>query len=289
MKHTILIAVRAAAFAALTILLGITLHAQNGYNFTTIDFPGGTSTQGRGINLHGDVVGVYNDPATGLWRGFLLSRGSYTKIDFPGAAHTYPRGINKRKDIAGFFVDSDGVFHGFLLNSGGYTQIDVPGSLSTAVRAIADNGSITGDTFLDNISQCFVLKGNGIYSTFSFPGQNENGCVGISKRGDVLGFYSNGMDFTFIRRLGRFTSINIPGTYYSQDPLGMNDLDQVVGMYTDFNGITHGYMADIATFTNVDLPGAELTAARGINVNGVIVGNYTASGVAHGFVATPSE
>lgn len=288
MKHMILIALRAVEFAVLTILLGIALHAQNRYNFTTIDFPGGTSTQVRGINQHGDVVGVYSDPVTGLYRGFLLSDGSYTEIDYPGAAHTFPRGINKKKEVAGFFTDSNGVFHGFLLNSGGYTQIDVPGSVSTAVRAIADNGLMTGDTLLDNVNQCFVLNGNGIYSTFSFPGQNAHTCVGISKRGDVLGFYSNGSDFTFVRRLGQFTSISIQrGT--SQVPIGMNDLDQVVGMYTDRNGITHGYMADIGKVTNIAPPGASYSAARGINVKGVIVGNYTASGVAHGFVATPSQ
>jgi hypothetical protein len=62
----------------------------------------------------------------------------------------------------------------------------------------------------------------------------------------------------------------------------MNDLDQVVG------GNGNGYMADIGTITIVNPPGASSAAARGINVKGVIVGNYTASGIAHGFVATPS-
>jgi hypothetical protein len=269
---------RAAEFTVLTIMLGIALHAQNGYNFTTINFPGGTSTQGRGINQQGDVVGIYTDHATGLTRGFRLSGGSYFKIDYPGAAQTFPRGINKNKETAGFFIDSNGVFHGFLLNSGGFKQIDVPGSLGTAVRAINDNGSVVGDTSFDNITyQCFVLK-NGIYSTFSFPGQNVNTCVGISTRGDVLGLYSNSGNFTFVRRLGRFTSISFSG-----NPLGMNDLDQVVGSVGN-----SGYMADIGTVKTVSPPGASSAAARGVNVGGVIVGSYIASGIGHGFVATPS-
>ena len=267
---------RAAEFTVLTVILGIALQAQNGYNFTTIDFPGGNSTQGRGINQQGDVVGIYTDPGTGLIRGFRLSGGTYSKIDFPGAAQTFPRGINKKKDIVGFFIDSNGVFHGFLLNSGGFHQIDVPGSLGGTVRAIADNGLMVGDTPFDNITfECFVLK-NGIYSTFSFPGQNVNFCEGISKRGDVLGAYTNGSDFTFVRRLGRFTLISVP------NPIGMNDLDQVVG-----GSGGSGYMADIGTVTIVNPPGATSAVARGINVKGVIVGNYTASGVAHGFIATP--
>jgi hypothetical protein len=269
----------AAEFTVLTIILSIALHAQNGYNFTTINFPGGTSTQARGINQQGDVVGIYTDHATGLTRGFRLSGGSYFKIDYPGAAQTFPRGINKNREIAGYFIDGNGVFHGFLLNSGSFKQIDVPGSLGTAVRAITDNGSVVGDTSFDNITnQCFVLK-NGIYSTFSFPGQNVNTCVGISTRGDVLGYYSNSGNFTFVRRLGRFTLIRVSGT-----PLGMNDLDQVVGSVG--NG---GYVADIGTVTIVNPPGASSAAARGINVGGVIVGSYIASGIAHGFVATPSH
>jgi len=266
---------RAAEFGILTIILGIALYAQNGYNFTTIDFPGGISTQGRGINAQGDIVGVYADPSTGLFHGFRLSASRYSKIDFPGAVQTYPRSINKKRDIVGFFVDASGVFHGFLLNSGGFHQIDVPGSLGTAVRAITDNGLVVGDTTFDNISnECFVLK-KGMYDTFSFPGQTVNTCVGISRRGDVLGYYSTDSDFGFLRRLGRFTPLNVPG-----DPIGMNDLNQVVGIT--------GYMADIATVTPVKPPGAISTAARGINAGGVIVGNYLdASEVAHGFIATP--
>ena len=267
---------RAAEFTVLTIILGIALHAQNGYNFTTIDFPGGTSTQGRGINQQGDVVGIYTDSGTGLIRGFRLSGGSYSKIDFPGTVQTYPRGIDKKGDVVGFLIDASGVFHGFLLNSGGFHQIDVPGSLGTAVRAITDTGLIVGDTTFDNATfECFVLK-NGNYSTFSFPGQNANFCVGISRRGDVLG--GNGNGFNFVRRLGRFTSIAVP------NPIGMNDLDQVVG-----GSGGKGYMADIGSVTIVDPPGADSSVARGINLKGVIVGNYTASGVAHGFIATPTQ
>lgn len=243
-----------------------------------IDFPGGNSTQARGINQQGDVVGIYSDPNTGLWRGFQLSGGSYSKIDVPGASQTYPRGINKKGDVVGFFADSGGASHGFLFNSGGFHQIDVPGSLQTAARAITDNGLIVGDTTFDNITnQCFVLK-KGVYSTFGLSGHDLNACVGISKRGDVVGYYTNGpTNYTFVRRLERLTLFTYAGA-----PLGMNDLDQVVGSVD-----TRGYFADIGTVIPDNPPGTSDAAARGINVKGVIVGNYTASGVGHGFIATP--
>jgi uncharacterized membrane protein len=190
------------------------------------------------------------------------------------------------RNIVGFFADSSGVFHGFLLDSGGSHQLDVPGSFGTTARAITDNGLIVGDYSPDNITTaCYVLNG-GTFSTFSFPGQSLNACTGISRRGDVLGYYTTTTDFSFIRRLGRFTLIGVPGAIF-QDPLGMNDLDQVVGTYTDSNGAIHGYLADIALVTIVDPPGASTTSARGINVKGVIVGNYGVAGVGHGFIATP--
>ena len=61
----------------------------------------------------------------------------------------------------------------------------------------------------------------------------------------------------------------------------------MVGTYTDTHGANHGYMADIASVTIVDPPNASTSAARGINVSGVIVGNYSVAGIGHGFVATP--
>ena len=273
-------------FVLIMILSAISLHAQSSYNFQTIDFPGGSSTQARGINQQGDVVGLYADPSTGLFHGFRLSGKVFSKIDFPGATQTYPRGINATGNIVGFFADSSGIFHGFLLSSAGYRQIDVPGAFSTTARAITDNGMIVGDYSPDNVTiACYVLNG-GSFSTFSFPGETLNTCTGISRRGDVLGYYTTTDDFSFVRRLGRFTPIGVPGAIF-QDPLGMNDLDQVVGLYSDSNGVQHGYMADIALVTNVDPPGASLSTARGINGNGVIVGNYSIAGVGHGFIATP--
>src|SRR5690349_14977120 len=119
-------------FALMTMLMAIPLSAQNqNYSFHNIDFPGGTSTQARGINQQGDIVGIYTDLKTGLIRGFRLSGTTFSTIDFPGATQTYPRGINALRNIVGFFTDSDGIFHGFLLDSAGYHQIDVPGSFAT--------------------------------------------------------------------------------------------------------------------------------------------------------------
>ena len=82
--------------------------------FTTIDFPGASSTDADAINPRGDIVGNYF--IAGVGHGFLLSGGDFTSIDFPAASTTRAFGINPRGDIVGEYDDSAGVTHGFLLS-----------------------------------------------------------------------------------------------------------------------------------------------------------------------------
>ena len=66
------------------------------YRFTHIDVPGSISTQARGINARGDIVGSYED-SEGVSHGFLLRNGAFSVVDFPGAAVTLgARAINAR-------------------------------------------------------------------------------------------------------------------------------------------------------------------------------------------------
>lgn len=262
--------------SALTLLIAASLSAQN-YNYQTIDVPGATSTQARGINNAGDIVGIYSHE-DGLVHGFLLSGGTFTYLDCPGAAQTAPRAINNRGQIVGWIVDNNGAFHGVLIDHTVCHSFDIPGAAATLARSINDQEIIAGD-WNDNVSSwCFVMKHNKV-SSFGFPGQTVNSCTGINNAGYVVGFYQNGSDFGFILRSGQFSALNIAG---DNEPLGMNDLPQVVG------AASNGYMADIAQVTTIVPPGANFAAARGINLKGVIVGSYSLSGINHGFVATPA-
>jgi probable HAF family extracellular repeat protein len=82
--------------------------------FTTVDVPGGVSTQLFGISPTGEIVGGFLD-TNGVTHAFLLSRGMFTTIDAPGAFSTLARGINSRGDIVGVFLDGT-AYHGFLLS-----------------------------------------------------------------------------------------------------------------------------------------------------------------------------
>src|SRR5579875_3598960 len=91
-----------------------------GGRFTTIDYPGASSTFPSMINPRGDIVGAYT--AGGMGHGFLLSDGVYTTIDFPGAtdlpgvpAVTLALAIGPLGDVVRGYR-SAGVSHAFLLS-----------------------------------------------------------------------------------------------------------------------------------------------------------------------------
>jgi probable HAF family extracellular repeat protein len=91
-----------------------------------------------------------------------------------------------------------------------------------------------------------------------------------------------------------YTPINHPGAVFTV-ALGVNDMSngafmnssgqsgQIVGWYSDSTS-THGFLFDgLATWTQIDYPGAQWTNADGISNSGQIVGTYFDSSGYHGF------
>lgn len=69
----------------------------------------------------------------------------------------------------------------------------------------------------------------------------------------------------------------------------INNQGQIVGVFQDFSGVSHGYVTDRvgASPAVIDFPGAAATEAFGINNQGDIVGIYIDNaGVTHGFQMT---
>ena len=82
--------------------------------FTTLDPPGAISSQARGINARGDVVGEYRS-ADNKRHAYLYRKGVFTTIDLPGALSTAARAVNARGDIVGFYGDGT-TLHGFVVS-----------------------------------------------------------------------------------------------------------------------------------------------------------------------------
>ena len=142
------------------------------------------------------------------------------------------------------------------------------------------------------------------YINENFPGSVQTQVTGLNDRGVTVGFWSNtnmgvGKDanFGWVNVDGHFRNVNFP----TNDPaspatdqnLGVNDSDIVVGFYTNGDGTTFGYEYNIATnrfslVTDSSDPSASLTAAA-INNGGDVAGFYSPSStVTDGFLKTRS-
>ena len=97
------------------------------------------------------------------------------------------------------------------------------------------------------------------------------------------------------------TTINYPGST-STAARGINDRGDIVGTYScaaacvnPINGETstaggHGFLLKDGVYSRVDVPGGIATVARGISVQGIIVGHYNVGAVTHGFAcASPCQ
>jgi hypothetical protein len=99
------------------------------YSIQTIDYPGAASTEARGINNHGHVVGRYFASDGGI-HGSFYDGVAFQEIAFPGAYHTDAIGINDQGQIVGTYITStpERQSVGFLFDAGQYTSIYGPGA-----------------------------------------------------------------------------------------------------------------------------------------------------------------
>jgi uncharacterized membrane protein len=191
----------------------------------------------------------------------LLSMGlsaeqRFTTIDFPGTSGAAAFGINARGDIVGNYGPGDA--HGFLLSKGKFTAIDFPGASATAARGINSEGEIVGlyclegpvPTLCNGTGLHGFLLSKGAFTTVDFPGASYTTADGINPKGDIVGDYST--------TVGPCGAVPGPGC--------------------------HGFLFSKGTFTNIDVPGALGTTARGINPEGDIVGFYLNDTGFHGFL-----
>jgi hypothetical protein len=89
------------------------------HTFTTLVYPGSSSTSALGINDKGEVVGVYTvgTSSTPPMHGFTWSRSQgFREVNDPhGVNGTTINGVNDKGDLVGFYVDpSNGFTDGFL-------------------------------------------------------------------------------------------------------------------------------------------------------------------------------
>jgi probable HAF family extracellular repeat protein len=279
-------------------------------------------TQANGINSEGDIVGVFTD-AMSQQHGFLRRAGEFTTIDYPGAVATSANGINPSGHIVGSYtapytpgvsdlVPEDSPFYcpaagsaacikGFLYRDGTFSTVLFPGHRGAIPQRITPQGDIHGclhDFDLGMSMYGAALTRSGELSLMADGGELDDPSQfvpmsmnnGATPGGHtIVGLWDDmGHRRGFKVEKGVFKSYDVPNSTLTAI-WDINPSQQFVGTYVDSTGRRHGFLQlpDGSAPINVDYKGAAATIAFGINPDGVIVGQYTASGVTHGFVAVP--
>ncbi len=265
------------------------------YRFTSVDYPGATSTRLLSINQNGAAVGDYVD-ATGTTHGMRWANGVFTVLDPPGAVLSQARGINDAGTITGWFAEESGAFHGYVFENNAFTIFDVPGAAHSQALGINNRGDIVGAYDVGDLSTAFgfVLR-KGHFTLFEVPGSAPGTTIpfGITDERQIVGTYSDGQgnSFGFLRAAGQYRTISLPSAD-STLTTGINEGGTIVGNYfpSDATG-THGFVLSRGKATIVEFPVLmSRTRVRGISEEGVIAGFYSPDGLTlHGFVAKPED
>jgi hypothetical protein len=227
--------------------------------WTTIDYPGGTSSEAWGINARGDIIGRYTLAGRAGTLGFLFRNGEYTDISVPNPSRpdgkhliTLPTKIGSSGEIVGCYHNIDGMTDMFGYVQRGSEVLPPFGVVSTL------SGGRTGISAMHN----GVTPGGDTIVGLTFP-------IAGQSRGYVV---SN----------GAFSYLDFPGSTFTQ-AWDVNPAGTIVGQYTGA-GRTHGFYLDASGYVSFDVPDSSMTVARGVNSRGDIVGVYNDAAGAHGFL-----
>ena len=257
-----------------------------------------TFNQLLGINNEGKIAGYFGSgSATHPNKGYTLSppdgQGNYTNENFGGSAQTQVTGINDHNATVGFWADVQGDNFGFTNVNGVFTDVVDPRGMGKAaghmtteqLLGVNNNGKAVGfwvDFAGNDHGFVYDINKHG-FSEVNIAGFASTTTTAINNKGDIAGFVAGaaGNDVGFVKEGNAIVWLNGPNGAVSVQALGINNEREVVGLYTDGAGATHGFLYQQAnnTYTTINDPNAAkgpnaMTVANGINDKGQIVGFY---------------
>jgi hypothetical protein len=276
-----------------------------------------TFNQLLGINQRGLIAGYFGSgAATHPNKGYLLSfpysQSNYRNENWPESAQTQVTGLNDRGVTVGFWSSTNNAAVGnnapvndnraFVKYNGYFIDGDFPTDSPASppvdqLLGVNDNDVAVGfynDAGGATHAYTYNIRRNQ-FNLVIASGVTNPTAAGINNRGDIAGFGTvNGQTAGFLlSRDGQVTILQAPGAA-STSALGINDSDEVVGVYTDAAGALHGFTwTRSGGFKTVDDPNASETSGNGTTINGLndkgqLVGFYTdANGNTDGLLATP--
>jgi probable HAF family extracellular repeat protein len=197
-------------------------------------------------------------------------------LTIAGAVQMTANDINDYGQVVGQFTDPGGVAHGFVYEEESFCQLDYPGATATEILGINNLGQMVG-MFTTLVATSGFLYDRGTFSPpLAYPGAgNFTVLNGLNDRGEIVGVYQDAVpgEHSFLYKAGKYEALVYPGAKEigAQD---INDSGQIVGDFPDAKG-THGfaYLENVGVFTPaLDCPNGTVTALRGVNNGGQIVG-----------------
>jgi hypothetical protein len=236
--------------------------AQRSLQFSPVSVCSTCATFAYGINASGLVSGAYYD-ASGISHGFVARAGRYETIDVPDALFVEASKSNEQGDVVGDYIAADGVGRPFVRTRDG-TLILLPGFPNATYTFGVDInerretlGYFTTDPSVASGYVTYLRQASGSTLLFSFPEPNVDSTfgVGMNYHGQIVGAYTTtvpGEEHGFLRNSnGTFIRIDYPGSVQTE-VFDINDRGDMVGRYTDTDGIRHGFLLRDGVFYTVD-------------------------------------
>jgi hypothetical protein len=221
----------AGHFLSSGVSTGFVLDTSGG--FVTFNSPGRNSTQPRGMNNIGQVVGMINDPILDAPLAFLRQpNGDLLEFEVPSDLSFVANDINDLGQIVGTRRFVDGRADVFVREpDGAMRYFDLTTDEPETAVGINNHGQVTG---LFDIYGYILDISTGNVTPF----KPKFGYVvpdGINNHGDVVGHWDEGDDgnkgFVYTSNGNyRLFNASFPGLEET-NPAGINDLDQIVGTY----------------------------------------------------------
>jgi hypothetical protein len=263
-------------------------------HFTTLDnAKDPTFNQLLGVNNEGTIAGYFgsgNDAAHPN-KGYTISppyaQANYKDENFLGSTQTQVTGINNENTTVGFWADAAGDNFGWINKEGkGFTDVVDPagkgqaanGKTTEQLLGINDKKEAVGfwtDANNNNHGFTYNIDSNK-FSDFNIAGFDSTTTTAINNEGDIAGFVTVGNnDVAFVQEGSTLNWLSGPQGAVSVQALGVNDEDQVVGLFTDAHNVTLGFLydQDSNSYTVINRSNT-MTVANGINDKGQIVGFY---------------
>jgi uncharacterized membrane protein len=226
----------------------------------------------------------------GLIAGGLMAAGpaahattyTYQPIVAAGGNGTYPLGLNNAGEVLGYYYDSNYASHPFTYQNGTMTPVTFKeGVDGIRVAGINDKGDICGSYADKNdVEHGFIYTAQGKLITLDVPGGTDTFINAINDRSadEATGSaYVNGYSVAFVYSKGTYTIFTPQQQYVYFTPQAINLKGSVVGYQSTQFGSETGFTYINGVFTLLTLPDTYFTAAFGINVHNVAVGQLANS------------